>query len=131
MEEELLDDNNNLGEEEYLYLKELEQHTTILVPLAIIFLIYTLFDSFTVVKFYFSTENVVLIGYIVFRLLINAVIIFIAYHLWQQKEVQSTAHKRNYEQNEQLFLQHQYKIWYLIGLAILIHCSRTVFYIFF
>ena len=91
---------------------------------------YILVDIAFMLRLFF-VENYFTIISVFFNVLVNGVLIFLVKALWEQMKVQEEAHKRDFENNEALFLQHNYKTWYLLGFVVLIFISRIIFLVLF
>lgn len=133
MKEEILDDAINVHEEGYVYLKAIERYNPILTKLAVAFGAYLAIDVLSLVKNIFLTRDATFYysGFsLIFQLLIDVLLLAFTYGIWQQKNRQEAAYKRDFATNETQFLKDHYKSSYLLGFVFLIVIIRTLFFIF-
>lgn len=129
MKEELLDDGINIGEEEYLYLEELQHLSSILNKLVIVLSIYVGLDIIGMAKTLMTANYQISFLYTVFRVIIDGILVFFIHALWLQKQEQAAAHKKQFEENESNFLVRTYNTWYMLGLVFVVLILRTVLFL--
>ncbi len=134
MREELLDDNVVLEEDDYQYLKILQQYHPLLGRLAV-----TLF-AYVSLKFLFlalqlvSTENsfyFLWYGSGLLELIAEGLLLFLVYQFWQYRKAGEHLTQQTFERNEADWLRHQYRAWRLLGTVALVFLVRFFMYFLF
>lgn len=130
MREELLDDDlsSHLNEEDATYLQELQQHPPVLQKLAIAFGAYVVVDMVALIRVVLQGGYESAFYLIIWQLLIDALIVFLARTLWKQKNEQALAEQRDFEYNEEILVGQNYRVWQLLGLILLLFSVRVLFF---
>jgi hypothetical protein len=132
MKEEILDDTINVEGEDYVYLQVIEHYNPILTKLAVALGVSLMLDILLLVKNVFLRSDSAFYYngfFMLFQLLIDLILLALAYRIWQQKKRQEQAHQQDFVTNEAHFLEAHYKSAYLLGFVFLAIIIRTLFFI--